>query len=312
MVKKIGVLTGTILIILTAIFTFSYFEIKKIERLSAISPPKKPEVSLPPQKPQKEKRVPLASPAPGSDFIIPEAPLFESKKVKPSLAKKAIHLPILMYHHINYLPPNASKVYQALTVNPATFEKQMNYLSQEGYQPITFEKFLSLLKIGKEIPKKSLIITFDDGWKNQYQNAFPVLKKYKFPATFFVVVNYIGGSNFMDWKELKELLKAGMEIGSHTIDHPNLRGLSEKHLKYEVQNSKIILEKGLGQKIIVFDYPYGAFDSKVIKAVKDSNYLAARTCISGVDQDPENMYTLKAIQVDDNLYQFKKIFPPEE
>jgi len=236
----------------------------------------------------------------------------EIRELKTSNPKETIHLPILMYHHIDYLSPNASKMWRDLTVSPERFEKQAKYLFDNHYQPITFREFIDYLNSGKSLSEKSLIITFDDGWKNQYQYAFPILKKYNFLATFFVVVNYIGGSSLMSWEELRELLDNGMEIGSHTMNHPNLRTLSEEKLRYEIQNSKIILEEKLGQKILVFAYPYGALDSKVIKAVKDSNYLAARSCIEGFDQNPENVYTLKTIQVYDNLYQLKKLFPPEE
>lgn len=319
-IKGVTKLVGILSIILLAIFIFWYFEIKKIEYFLTTFPSeeiieKPKEISLEPElssQDLKEEEVPLATPAPGSDFILSEAPLFETREVIPALSKKTIHLPILMYHHIDYLSSNASKVWQDLTVSPGAFEEQMKYLFEQNYQPITFEKFINYLNAGEKIPERSLIITFDDGWKNQYQYAFPVLKKYNFPATFFVVVNYIGGSKFMNWEQLKELLENGMEIESHSMNHPNLRGLSESSLKYEIQNSKIILEKELGSPINVFAYPYGAFDSKVIKVVKDSNYFVVVSTIEGVDQNLENVYTLKRIQVYDNLYLFKKIFPPEE
>ena len=251
-----------------------------------------------------------------SDFILSEDSLFETKEAMLSVSEKTVHLPILMYHHINYLSSNTSKEWRDLTVSPATFEEQMKYLFEQNYQPITFKKFIDYFNKGEKIPEKTLIITFDDGWRNQYNYAFPVLKKYNFPATFFVVVNYVGASKFMSWEQLKELIANGMEIGSHSMNHPNLRNLPEENLKYEIQNSKIILEKNLKQTINVFSYPYCVFDSKIIKIVQESNYLAARSCgdrrIHGLDQSLKNVYNLKSVQVYDNLYQFLKIFPPEE
>jgi len=223
--------------------------------------------------------------------------------------KKFIHLPILMYHHINVLPPKTSQVLQKLTVSPQIFEAQMRYLFEKNYQPISFKQFIDFLKIGKKIPKKSLIITFDDGWKNQYIYAFPVLKKYKFPATFFIVTKQIGGNLFMSWTQLKTLLANGMEIGSHTVNHPNLRQLKPSQLTIEIKNSKTILEKNLNYQVEVFCYPYGVFDSKIIEMVRSSGYKAARTVIRGVDQNIKNMYTLRAIQSYNNLDQIKKIFP---
>jgi hypothetical protein len=180
---------------------------------------------------EKPKEVSFKSEISSQNFVNEKPPkiLPPQDKEEIPFPQKLIHLPILMYHHIDYLPPNASKLWQDLTVSPETFEAQMKYLFEQNYQPITFEEFLNFLKNKKEIPEKSLIITFDDGWKNQYQNAFPVLKKYNFRATFFVVVTYIGGSALMNWKELRELIENKMEIGSHSMTHPNLKNLSESN-----------------------------------------------------------------------------------
>jgi len=233
----------------------------------------------------------------------------ENQKLKSPNLPRTIRLPILMYHHIKELPPGASGLWQDLTVSPEIFKKQMEHLFKHNYRPITFKDFFNYLRTRRNLPERALIITFDDGWRNQYENAFPVLKKYNFRATFFVVVDYIGGSKFMNREELKELINRGMEIGSHTMNHPNLRGFSESELKNEIQNSKIILERMLGQEIKVLAYPYGAFDCQVIRIVRESNYLAARSIIRGIDQDLENLYTLRTIKVLDNLDQFKRIFP---
>ena len=171
------------------------------------------------------------------------------------------------------------------------------------------QEFFDFLEKNKKPPERSLIITFDDGWKNQYRYAFPILKKYNFPATFFIVVNQTGGNLFMNWQQLKELLNSGMEIGSHTISHPNLKKLTSSQLISEIENSKTILEKKLDCQIEVFAYPYGIFDSKIVETVHKAGYKTARTTISGLDQNTEKLYTLKAIQVYDSLNQLERIFP---
>jgi peptidoglycan/xylan/chitin deacetylase (PgdA/CDA1 family) len=314
LIKKIIEIGGVFLIfLLMLIFVFLYFEAKKIERLSikleetALST-QGDLTKLPTQKvipsPQNETTITEKTPVgiePKSEFIPSEVPLKN---------KKIAHLPILTYHHIDFLPPGASKEWQDLTVSPRTFEKQMEYLFQQNYQPITFSQFINFLKTDREIPEKSLIITFDDGWKNQYLYAFPILKKYNFKAAFFIVVNQIGGDLFMNWSQLKELLNSGMEIGSHTMSHPNLKKLNSSQLIYEIEKSKTILEKNLNYRIEVFAYPYGIFDSRIIEAVGKANYRMARTTVFGLDQNIENWYTLKAIQVYDSLQQLKRIFPP--
>ena len=315
LIKKFIEISGIFLIILLLLFfVFLYFETKKVERLmreieettfSIQVNSKEPLVSEPTLSPQ-ENKTPFVEeapilPAPEQEFVPPESKLN---------SKQVVHLPILMYHHIDFLAPGASKVWQDLTVSPQTFERQMKYLFEQNYHPITFRQFFDFIEKGNELPEKSLIITFDDGWKNQYTYALPVLKKYKFPATFFIVVNQTGGNLFMNWEELKDLLNNGMEIGSHTITHPNLRRVAPSQLIYEIKNSKTILEKNLDYQIEVFAYPYGIFDSKIIEAVSKANYKMARTTIWGLDQNMENLYTLRAVQVYDGLDQLKRIFPP--
>jgi peptidoglycan/xylan/chitin deacetylase (PgdA/CDA1 family) len=113
----------------------------------------------------------------------------------------------------------------------------------------------------------------------------------------------------MSQKDLKELLNNGMEIGSHSLTHPNLRRVAPSQLISEIKDSKIILEENFDCQIEVFAYPYGIFDSKIVEIVGQSGYKAARTTLEGFDQNPKNMYTLKAIQVYDNLDQLKRIFP---
>lgn len=314
LIKKIIEIGGIFLIILLMLtLVFLYFETKKIERLSIelektafytqtdLAGLPTQEIILSPQnETTTTEEVPVVVES-ESELISSEVQL-ENKKI--------VHLPILMYHHIDHLPASASREWRDLTVSPETFEKQMDYLFQQSYQPITFRQFLDFIEGNGELPEKSLIITFDDGWKNQYQHAFPILQKYNFPATFFVVVNQIGGNLFMSWEQLKELLNNGMEIGSHTMSHPNLKKLTSSQLIYEIENSKTILEKNLNYQIKVFAYPYGIFDSKIVEAVRQANYKAARTTIFGLDQNIEKIYTLNAIQIYDSLGQLKKIFPP--
>jgi peptidoglycan/xylan/chitin deacetylase (PgdA/CDA1 family) len=235
--------------------------------------------------------------------------LTEREKIKTPLFN--IKLPILRYHHVNFLPENPSKALKVLTVSPPMFEKQMKYLFEKGYQPITFKDLINYFKFKEKLPEKPLILTFDDGWENQYQNALPVLKKYNFPATFFVVVNYIGKKNFMDWQQLKEILKLGGEIGSHTLNHPHLLNLSEVQLKKEIQKSKIILEEKLGYPINIFAYPYGEFNSKIIKIVLEAGYFAARSCREGLIQSSKDIFKLKSIRVLEDFEKFKRIFEKE-
>ena len=308
---KISILISIVLLLVNSFFLFWGHYLRK-EKLEILVPVIAEEV------PSSESEivtlsssVPLATPAPGSEFVLPVSSVsnVEPRTLSVTVDKEhSINLPILLYHHIDLLPNNAARPRQILTVSPSVFDKQMEYLFNEGFQTITFDALIEYFDSGQEISEKSLIITFDDGWKSQFQYAFPVLKKYNFRATFFPVANYIGAEPlYMDWAQLKELKAAGMEIGSHTMNHPNLLGLFGNNLQYELQNSKVILENQLQCPIDVFAYPYGVFSPRVAKAVQESGYQVARSTIDGIDQNPENRYTLKSIEVYDNLFHLKQI-----
>jgi peptidoglycan/xylan/chitin deacetylase (PgdA/CDA1 family) len=269
--------------------------------------------------------VPLAVPAPGKDFILEELFLFETEDLEQEEAKKEnetffsstiSYIPVLMYHHIDYISSKDTAVKKALTVEPGVFEEQMKHLYNNGYQPIDFQELIVYLDNKEKIPENFFIITFDDGWKSQYQHALPVLKKYNLKATFFPVVNYIGGGSFVNWSELRKLSESGMEIGSHSMNHPNLRGLPLEHLEYELKASKAALERELNQTILSFAYPYCAFDSNAQKSVNDAGYRIGRFCgandefkIVAIDFGDKKSYNIDSIQVNNNLAQFKRYFP---
>ncbi len=216
-------------------------------------------------------------------------------------------LPILMYHHVRDLPSNASKEWRDLTVSPAVFKEQMEYLYQEGYQPINFAQLAQLIDSDRGVDDKHIIISFDDGWLNQYSNAFFVLQEYGFTATFFLVGKYINGLSFISQGQIEEMLESGMEIGSHTMSHPNLNQVSDAHLIYEVSGSKDFLEKMFGIEIVAFAYPYGAVSSRVTASAESAGYRFARSVGSGIDQKLNRLYNLKTLHVTDDIDAFKKL-----
>ncbi|MEW6618422.1 MAG: polysaccharide deacetylase family protein [bacterium] len=173
-------------------------------------------------------------------------------------------IPILMYHNIGVAPKTANN--KKLWVTEQKFRHQMAYLYNYGYQPITFKDLSSL-------PDNPVIITFDDGAKNNYTVAFPILKQYNFKACMFLST----ARSELSTAELKEMQDFGIEFGSHTNTHPNLRKISEDTAKEEITGSKKILEERLNTQIIAFAYPYGAgaYDEKINQMVKEAGYTYA-------------------------------------
>jgi peptidoglycan/xylan/chitin deacetylase (PgdA/CDA1 family) len=144
-------------------------------------------------------------------------------------------------------------------------------------------------------------ITFDDGWKEHYKNAFPILKKYGARATFFVPTGWIGKSEIMSWDQMKEMSEAGMVFGSHGITHANLINLSDADLKNELENSRKALEENLGYEIKYLSYPGGNHDSRVIEAAKVAGYKAAVSVYKIIDQEPRYNFSIRRFHADDAL-----------
>lgn len=171
-------------------------------------------------------------------------------------------IPILDYHNFTREESSSYKI------NIVEFEKQMDYLAAHNYSVISLSELLEGLRAG-QLPPKPIVITIDDGFKSTYTLAYPVLKKYNFPATLFIYTNFIEKNSYsLAWEEIREMTRHNIEIGSHTLSHCNL--LKHKkdenyetylaRIRKEIFLSKEILEAKIGVKIKHFAYPYGVYD----------------------------------------------------
>lgn len=230
-------------------------------------------------------------------------------------------LPILMYHKIGD-PPAGSKL-KKLWVSVPKLRQQMAYLSRNGYHPITFRDLYNHWDGIRPLPEKPVLITFDDGYLNNYTEAFPVLNEFGFTATLYVVVQTVGWDNkwhdpaseiripMISWDQLKELQKAGWEIGSHTMNHPRLDKIERKEAVAEIEKSRRIIGEFLGEVPLSFAYPYGnGADDKTLQAVvKENGYRTAVSVHSGkwnVDHMKADPYVLPRafVRGDENIYDF--------
>ena len=220
-------------------------------------------------------------------------------------------IPILMYHKVNPDPEAGSL---GLRVTPADFDRQMRYLYEQGYSTVSLEDARDFLAGEKNLPPKPVVITFDDGYRDNYTRALPILEKYHFKATFFVVVNTIGGVNSFDrgiqpvnqmagWPELRDMAVRGMEIGSHTLSHPRLAECSPEEAAKQIKESKLALESGLGLPVRYFSYPHGNFNAAVKKVVKECGYTAATTTRAGLNTPGGDPFDLKRIYVTGQMSQ---------
>lgn len=207
-------------------------------------------------------------------------------------------IPILMYHYVRTVTDPADQVGINLSVKPELFDAQMRYLAENGYTTLTMQEVYAILSGQKTLPAKPIALTFDDGYRDFYTNAWPILHKYGLKATNYVVTDFIGWEQYMSWPMLQELDATGqIEIGAHTRSHADLRAISAERRWDEIIGSKAILEQGLGHPIGAFCYPAGFYNAAVIADVKRANYLTATTVEPGTKQTIQSAYEMPRIRV---------------
>lgn len=227
----------------------------------------------------------------------------KAEVVKPG----AIEVPILIYHSVRPHGPEESFLQKYYDVSPDSFTRQMEYLKNHDHTVISFDYLVQALKENITLPEKSIVITFDDGWRSQYSYAFPVLRKYKYTATFFIYTDGIGHDYFLDWDQVRVMNNSGMTIGGHTESHPYLVGITDPEvLREEIIGGKRIIEDRIGQPIEIFAYPYGHYSDKVIDIVKEAGYVAARSTYKGIHHTKDDLFKMKGIEVTDDFDKFVK------
>ena len=214
--------------------------------------------------------------------------------------QRVLRVPILMYHYVSVPPPDADKYRLDLSVTPANFQAQLEYLAREGYHPVRLSDLGEFLLNGSPLPTKPIAITFDDGYSDNYQNAFPILKRSKFPATFFIITQYADDrkTGYMTWDQLEEMAIEKMEIGAHSMTHPDLQGKPRAFQVSEIAGSKLLIESRIGTPVRVFSYPAGKYDAQTIDVLRATGYLAAVTTEpQGTRQSVSAPFELQRIRV---------------
>lgn len=194
-----------------------------------------------------------------------------------TVLEKIAPMPILMYHYIREVADPNDKIGINLSVSPNKFASQLDLILAEGYHPITFLDIEA-----NSIPEKPIILTFDDGYKDFFETAYPELKKRNMKAVSFIITNDIGKDQYMNESEIKEISKNGIEIGSHTLSHPDLSKLANDKANKEISDSKKTLEDLTGGKVISFCYPSGKYSSETETSVKTAGYKYAVTTNGGI------------------------------
>jgi peptidoglycan/xylan/chitin deacetylase (PgdA/CDA1 family) len=213
---------------------------------------------------------------------------------------------ILTYHNIGK-PPKGVET-PKLYVTPGMFRFQMWYLKWAGFNVVTIQDMMRLIREGRN-DVRLIALTFDDGYRDFYENAYPVLKHYRYPSTVFVMPGLMGeehaadrervkvGKPLMDWETLAEISRNNVMIGSHGMTHPSLADISIQEAVRELIDSKREIEKKINKPVDLFCYPYGKFNDRVREEVKNAGYTGSVSTLRGCVKQPFDPYCLNRIPV---------------
>lgn len=245
------------------------------------------------------KSAPFAGATPGVKY--PKDYPRSAAKLPPDILRdriatssaKSVRIPIIMYHYVEYVADKNDKLRIALDTTPAVLDAQLSGLAKANYNTIFVRDVPGIIAHPETLAPKTIVLTFDDGYADFYTGAFPVLKKHKMKATIYVMANFINRAGYLTDKEIKDLIASGLvEIGSHTLDHPDLRAMKKDIAKKEIFDNKTRLEKEFGIPVPSFAYPYGGFSKETIQLVKEAGYTSAVSVIPGTHQSEESLFYL--------------------
>ena len=224
--------------------------------------------------------------------------VLESKDIKNSfegidVTSEDMGVTVLGYHSIG---DEFKK--DPLVVSKDLFRTHLQAIKDAGYTTITLHELYDYLYNGAEIPKKSVVITLDDGYKDNYTNAFPILKEFSMNATMFIIGNYLDGDVYLLPSQVKEMSDYGIDIEGHTLTHKELSTLNYDEQLKEVKESKTKLENITGKNINFIAYPSGSYNDETLKAVKEAGYSMAFTVKKGQAHKGDNQYEINRVLVD--------------
>jgi len=217
----------------------------------------------------------------------------------PDGIHRTARVPILMYHHIAVPPPDADAIRYDLSVPPERFEAHLRYLKEAGYTTITLDALVYHLTRGWPLPPKPIIITFDDGYLDNYEHAFPLLKKYGFIGAFFIITDVVNHRTpgYMTWDMVREMRAAGMEFGAHGRTHIDLSQADMDQLVWQALGSTEVFQVELGEPARYIAYPSGKYDKDVIAVYHSAHYWAGLTTLPGLVQDSDHLFELKRVRI---------------
>lgn len=214
-------------------------------------------------------------------------------------------VPVLMYHYLGEAPRAEDRPY---FVTPSAFAEQMQFLRERGFRSITLDQMIEAMRGMARLPKRPIVLTFDDGHASFEQIGAPILRSKGFTATMFVITSKLGQPGFLGEETVRSLAREGFQFGSHSHTHPILTQLADADVMFELSESKERLEKVLGREVKYFCYRGGHFNEKVKKLVRDAGYSGAVCSKAGVNTPASDILELCRIGIrgTDDIRQFAR------
>ena len=245
------------------------------------------------------------SPAEVSIIVPPEGPL----PTPAGTYSWTLNVPILMYHYIS-VPPQDADIYRTdLSVTPENFRQQMAYLAENGYTPVDLYQLSAAIAAKTDLPEKPIVLTFDDGYLDNYENAFPILQEFGFTGTFFIITDLAdqGAEGYANWEQLEEMAAAGMRLESHTKSHPDLTENSRDGVIFQVLGSQETIAAHIGYTPRYLCYPGGRYTQETMQILEELDLWGATTTQGGTWHGFDDRYewSRQRMRHDTTLDEFK-------
>lgn len=212
---------------------------------------------------------------------------------------RRLKVPILMYHYVGDLPENADVYRVGLTISRDVFQAHVQYLAENRYETITLYELELALMLGIALPERPVILTFDDGYLDHFQNVFPILQSQNMTGTFFIITAFADENRqgYLTWQQIQMMAEAGMSMESHTKTHPELTNRDYDFLVYEILGSLQSLEAYLGQSTRMFAYPIGRYDEQTLRLIESTPILRAVTTENGIWHTSSNRHQVTRLRI---------------
>jgi len=217
----------------------------------------------------------------------------------PDGVERTVRVPILMYHYLSEPPADADIYRMDLSVTPERFAAHLDAMQDAGYTAISLYDLLDNLVLGAPLPEKPVVITFDDGYRDTYMNAFPLLRERGMTASFFVITDFINEERpeYLSWEMAREMAAGGMYIESHARNHVSLKDKDIDYLVWQALGSLESIEREVGVRPRFISYPAGEYDQQTIDLFHSANFWAGLTTVQGATHSSDDLFQLRRVRV---------------